>query len=303
MSPFSLVLAVIIPAVLMLAYGLIKTGRQVSREALWAGFLGGLIVAVALIGWETAIAWVLPLNRLPPLGGAAGQAFFIAAIPEEGAKFCALLLVIRRFVYLGDVPDTILAALGVALGFAVAENAGYVIHAYAASAIAGGVIALLRSVTAVPEHVAFGLTMGALIAGTRGGGHGDVPENPGRMALALVLPIVMHGAYDFLLMAHARLPSAGWTIQWLPIVMAISLLSAILLCNNVLRHAAGIDRMAALGAAAPATLGCFLLLLGLLMVGLVLLVPVPPVQQALTVYCVVPLLLGLDLLGTFFYRP
>jgi RsiW-degrading membrane proteinase PrsW (M82 family) len=302
MSPFSVILIVIVPGLLLLAYGLIKTRKPMSREGLWAGFLAGILVAMALIAWEMAIAWVLPLHRLPPLAGAAAQAVLVAAIPEEGAKFCTLLLVIRRYVYHGDVSDTILAALGIALGFAVMEDAAYVIRASSVSTIGGGVVGLLRSVTAVPEHVVFGLTMGALVAASGGGGHADSPGSPWRLVLALVVPVAMHGAYDFLLMARAHDPAAVWTIRLLPLVMAVSVISAILLCGHVLKRAAWIDRTASSGPAAPGLLGCFLLLLGLLMVGLMLIVPSLPAQQTLAVYCVVPLLFGLDLVWAAYSR-
>jgi RsiW-degrading membrane proteinase PrsW (M82 family) len=298
LSLSNLVLILVIPALLLLGYGQIKTGQHLSHEGLWAGFVGGLLVGIALIAWEMVITRVLPLNRLSPLGHAAGQAFLIAAIPEELGKFLALLLVIRQFVTTGDVGGTILAALGVALGFALTENALYVILASSISMIGGGMIGLMRSITAVPEHAIFGLTMGALIAGTSGGGHGDVPGNSWRLAPALIVPIVMHGTYDFLHMAQARSPTAAWTIQSVPLVMAVSVLSAILLCNHVLRRAARSEWIPPPTAAAPAILGCFFVVIGLLMVGFMLVVSALPIKQALAAFCVMPLMLGLDLMWT-----
>ena len=303
MGPYSFFFSVIVPGLLMLAYGLIKTRKPLASEALWAGFLAGLLVAMGLMAGELGIARLLPLDHLPPLAKAGARAVLVAAIPEEGVKFCALLLVIRRYVYPDDAAATIIAALGVALGFAVMEDAFYVLRAFSVSAIGGSMVAVGRALTAVPGHVVFGLTMGALVAAARGGGHAELTENPVELVPALLLPVVMHGAYDFLLMAHNRLdPTTFWTVRLVPLVMAASVLSAILLCNVVLRHAARFDHPGPEAPRAPAWLGCFFVVLGLLMVWLMLDLPALQLQQALAMFCVVPLLFGLDLMWTAFGR-
>jgi RsiW-degrading membrane proteinase PrsW (M82 family) len=133
MYPLSLAMAVIVPALLLLEYGLIKTRRPLLGEGLWGGFVSGVAVGVAVIAWELAFSWLLPLENLPPVPAAAGHALLIAALPEEALKYGATLLVARRFVYPGNVADVILTALGVAVGFAVAEDASYVINASAAT--------------------------------------------------------------------------------------------------------------------------------------------------------------------------
>lgn len=159
----SLALAVVVPARLLLAYGLIKTRRGLLDEALWAGLIGGIAVGVCVIAWELALEWLLPLHNLPPAADAAGHALLIAALPEEGLKFGATLLVVRRFVHPGDVPDVIRAPLAVALGFAVTEDTGYLISAPDADPLSMGVVAIVRSLSAVPLHAICGLAMGALI--------------------------------------------------------------------------------------------------------------------------------------------
>ena len=252
---------------------------------------------------------MLPLAHLAPLAKAAAKATLVAAGPEEGLKFLALLLVIRRYVYPDDAAATILAALGVALGFALMEDSLYVISAFSASAVGGSIVALMRALTAVPGHMVFGLTMGALIAATRGGGHAELTRNPVELLPALMIPVIMHGSYDFLLMAHDTLMAAHasqaaseWTIQWVPIVMACSVLTAILLCNHMLAYAARYDKPVYEAPSGPAWLGGFLLILGLLMVWLMLEIPVLHFQHALALYCVVPLMFGLDLCWTAFER-
>ena len=205
---YSFFFSVLLPGLLALNYGLIKTRRPMKSEVLWAGFLAGLLVGICCLAVETVIDHVLPLAQMAPLARSAADATLVAAGPEEGLKFFALLLVIRRYVYPDDAAATILAALGVALGFALMEDSLYVISAFSASAVGGSLVALMRALTAVPEHVVFGLTMGALIAVTRGGGHAELTKNSSELMPALLVPLIMHAGYDFLLMAHEALLKA-----------------------------------------------------------------------------------------------
>lgn len=293
----SLGLAVIVPALLLLAYGLIKTRRGLLGEALWAGFVGGIAVGVCVIAWEMLLEWLLPMRSLPPAADAAGHALLIAALPEEGLKFGATLLVVRRFVYLGDVADVILASLAVALGFAVTENAGYVISAPETGMLTMGVVAILRALSAVPLHAICGLAMGALIGSSLWNLETAPLASQLRLTAALLLPVSIHGAYDFLLMLHQRDPSLGWPLQWLPMVFAAAALVAIVLCNRTMRGArAWTDQTGQAGTAG--WLGCVLLLVGIALVLLMLVAPGAQAKQGLTVYCVVPLLLGLDMICT-----
>jgi RsiW-degrading membrane proteinase PrsW (M82 family) len=303
MHLLSLAVAVIVPALLLLAYGVIKTRRRVLRECLWAGFLAGVAVGVAVIAWELALGWLLPLDNLPPAADAAGHALLIAALPEEGLKFGATLLVIRRFVYPGDVPDVVLAALSVAVGFAVMEDAGYVISAAGETIGNGGLVALVRSVSAVPLHVVCGLAMGGLIGSAVWETHAAPGPSQWRLAMALLVPVLIHGGYDFLLMLRQREPDAAWTMQLLPLVIAVSTMAAIVLSNTALRAATHTEPYGSpRRAGAAAALGGFLLLIGLGLVAATLVAPGLLAQQALAVYCVVPLMFGLDLIWTALAR-
>jgi hypothetical protein len=67
MYPLSLAMAVIVPALLLVEYGLIKTRQPLLCEGLWGGFVAGVAVGVAVIAWELAFSWLLPLGNLPPV--------------------------------------------------------------------------------------------------------------------------------------------------------------------------------------------------------------------------------------------
>lgn len=302
MYPLSLAMAVIVPALLLVEYGLIKTRRPLLGEGLWGGFVAGVAVGVAVIAWELAFSWLLPLDNLPPVPAAAGHALLIAALPEEALKYGATLLVVRRFVYPGNVADVILTALGVAVGFAVAEDASYVINASVATGDAG-MVALVRSLSAVPVHVVCGLVMGGMIGPALWQQDMNPQSSQWRLAGALLLPVVIHGAYDFLLMLRQGDPDAVWTFQALPLLLALATMFGIGVSNHALRTASDAEHSALpTRAGAAAAIGVFLLLVGLSLVGLTLLARDLLIQQSLAVYCVVPLLFGLDMLWTALTR-
>ena len=298
MSPLGLLVSIVVPALLLLGYGAIKMQSSLLREGLWAGFLAGIGIALALAFWEMALDWLLPLGRLPPIAGAAGHAVLVAALPEEGAKFCVLLLIVRSWIRIGDTRDTILASLGVALGYAAMEDAAYIGRALMQDSVEGTLIAMLRALSAMPEHGICGLTMGALTALAYQGLRVSTP----RLIPALLVPLALHAGYDFLLMLRDLAPDQVWTSRMMPMLMAASAVLAILLCNLALQRASDTVRAAGGGVRAPAILGSTLLALGLLLAGAMLVQDDLLTQQVLALYCVVPLLFGLDLLATAFGR-
>jgi hypothetical protein len=108
------------------------------------------------------------------------------------------------------------------LRVAVMENASCVIRASTVSLTSGGIVALVRSVSAVPLHVTCDLAMGGLAAAAMR--HFDYRGQTITLRLvpALLVPTCIHAAYDFLLMLRRRDPSAAWTLRALPLVMAAS---------------------------------------------------------------------------------
>jgi RsiW-degrading membrane proteinase PrsW (M82 family) len=196
MIPFLLILSVL-PSVLILLY--IYRRDKYEQEPLGlllkAFGLGTLSAICVLVLFEIA-GFFIPIT--PNTGNhfldAFLEAFFIAAIPEECLKFLMLYLLIWKNRNFDERFDGIIYSVFVSLGFATLENIIYVLQS-------GVGVAIMRALTAVPAHALFGVAMGFYFSYAK-----FLPERQNKyLALCVVLPVVLHGIYDFILMWQAKL--------------------------------------------------------------------------------------------------
>jgi hypothetical protein len=208
-----------------------KTNGRWETPTLWIGLGAGAAMGIVAVVIELWLTRALQIKETPTLGSAAYQAFAIAAIPEEVVKFIALLAITIVYLEGRRLQDVLLVAVGIGMGFAGLENIAYV-----AGSRAWELTAIIRAVSAVPTHGVLALTMGALVIAT-------VLNEGNRwlgLTLALVVPILLHGAYDTLLMISD--PGAKvWAFPATVVVMTLSGVVAVVLCNMVLPQAAALD--------------------------------------------------------------
>ena len=128
--------------------------------------------------------------------------FVIVAFSEEGAKYFMLRRRTWNHPEFNCQYDGVLYALFVSLGFALWENISYVLQY-------GFSTALIRAFTAIPGHACFGIFMGVFY------GRAKKASNQGDSALAtlftvlsIVVPALLHGAYDFI--ASMDSVRSGW---------------------------------------------------------------------------------------------
>ena len=133
---------------------------------------------------------MVPGKAYTGLASAAWNAFVVAALTEELFKFIALYLLIWKNRHFNEKFDGIVYACFISLGFAGIENILYVTD--------GGIsVGITRAFTAIPAHALFGVLMGYQFGLAR-----FYPkERAWRLFLALWLPIMLHGIYDFILMS------------------------------------------------------------------------------------------------------
>ena len=154
----------------------------------------GIIIVIPVIFMERLLLILMP--PAGKVGEAAYHAFVVAGMTEELFKFLALYLLVWKSPSFNEKFDGIVYAVFVALGFAGVENVIYVLE--------GGMqTAITRALTAVPAHAIFGITMGYYL----GIAHMYKELRGNYLARALLVPVILHGIYDFILMVEI-----GWLL-------------------------------------------------------------------------------------------
>jgi RsiW-degrading membrane proteinase PrsW (M82 family) len=229
--------AAIVPPLLILAYGIRKTGADWRSEAIWSAFFLGAVGSFGALGVELGIGQLDFLGGSFPIIGSASMAVFVAAVPEETVKFFVLVILAEKHVDVRRFQDVIVLGLAVSLGFATLENFFYVI-----SVGDWRMTAALRALTSVPGHGLDGLAMGVLLVSARLDGiRGHGIKELWSARSALLVPVLLHAAYDFpLFVVKQGIAKIWFGAAWL-MVLAISSIVVIKLFNQVLARAASAD--------------------------------------------------------------
>lgn len=159
-------------------------------------FLYGMIstaVTFVLLPFTEALGDLIVLNDTA-LSVAFKQAFFSAALPEEGAKLLMLWLLLRNNPYFDERFDGIVYAVCVGMGFAAVENVLYLFNNYDSWLSVG----IVRALFAVPGHFFDAVIMGYYYSHY----HFGTRRNPSTKALILAAPVVAHGIYDGILFSY-----------------------------------------------------------------------------------------------------
>jgi len=178
------------PVLILLFY--IYLRDKYDREPLWLlakGVLAGIIITAPVIFTEAFLDARNPFPADAP-GSAAWQAFIVAGLTEEAFKLLAVMMVFWRSRAFNERFDGIVYAVFVSLGFAAVENILYVSQG-------GTSVGVMRAFTSVPGHAAFGVIMGYYLGRARL----EQKLRPSRLLLALLMPVLFHGTYNFLLLA------------------------------------------------------------------------------------------------------
>ena len=129
------------------------------------------------------------------------SAFLEAGIPEELSKFLIFMIFIWRDKNFDEYFDGIIYATFIGLGFACVENIEYV-FSY------GFQTGVVRALLSVPGHFLFGVVMGYFLSMAK-----FHPEKRSTYLWSgLLLAMLAHGLFDWLLMVASVLPIVGGII-------------------------------------------------------------------------------------------
>ena len=198
-----LILAAIVPALALLTLVYRKDHLETESPALLLRlvYMGIVSTTFAKLLERAGILLLNGIFRQETLLYDVLLYFGVVAFAEEGAKYALL----RRTTWLSPEFncrfDGVVYAAFVSLGFALWENIGYVL-------MNGLSTALLRAVTAVPGHACFGVYMGCWYAqAAMLAREGDEARSRSMRVMAVVVPALLHGAYDFLATMTAHISS------------------------------------------------------------------------------------------------
>jgi len=196
-----LIAAAVIPAVALLYY--VYRADTVEKEPplllLRLVLLGILSTAAAKLLEYAGVFILNAVFRRESFLYLALLYFGVVGFAEEGSKYALLKRATWNSPHFNCRFDGVVYSVFVSLGFALWENIGYV--------LANGFgTALIRALTAVPGHACFGVFMGCWYSQARWlENRGDAAAAHSMRVLTVVLPALLHGAYDFLASATPRI--------------------------------------------------------------------------------------------------
>jgi protease PrsW len=140
------------------------------------------------------------------IGNIFVQSFFVVAFLEEFFKWFIFLYVIYQHTQFDAHYDGIVYAVSISLGFATIENILYLF-------VNGIEYALSRAIFPVSSHALFGVIMGYYF----GKAKMNQVNKTGNIILALIIPIALHGIYNFILIYVTE----NWALFVIPFMILL----------------------------------------------------------------------------------
>lgn len=183
---FSIITAAVAPGLSLLTYLYLKDKYEAEPiHMVIRIFLLGILLVVPILVLQRGVELWLG-------DGMFIKAFLQAASIEEMIKWFVLFHVIYNHTEFDEPYDGILYAGAISLGFATTENLLYSIFMPADFSVM-----LLRALLPVSGHALFGVIMGYYM------GRAKFSQGKDRrlyLVLSLLLPIIMHGAFDWIIL-------------------------------------------------------------------------------------------------------
>lgn len=187
---FSILTAAVAPGISLLAYLYLKDRYESEPiHMVVRMFLLGMLIVIPIVVIQRGLE--LWLGEHPFL-----FAFVESAGIEEIVKWFVLYHMIYNHTEFDEPYDGIVYAASISLGFATLEN---VMYAVLSPATFGTLI--MRALLPVSGHALFGVAMGYYLGKAK-----FAPKKQVRkyLAIALLLPLLLHGVYDYIMLSYAK---------------------------------------------------------------------------------------------------
>ena len=216
-----LIAAAVLPAIFLLVK--VYRSDRIEKETpylIWRLVLGGVISTFFALVSERLFGTLL--SSLVPRTSKAYNVllyFGVVAISEELSEELSKFVLLKKRTWRNPefncLFDGVVYATAVSLGFALWENISYV-------TMYGFTTALVRAVTAVPGHACFGVSNDYM---------GNKERSSFFNVLAVVVPVLLHGAYDYI--ASMEVQDFSWTF----IIFVVALFAvSFLLVNRMAKN-------------------------------------------------------------------
>jgi len=180
-----------LPGLLILTYFIFSDRFKEPKKVIITTFILGVVIGYPAGYLNYYIEQIFSNGNI--INDALVGGAFAGALVEEILKFLILYFYIFKHKEFNEPMDAIVYGIVVSLGFALNENYDYVYNFAEQFKATSWEIALARSYSAIPMHAACGVIMGFYF------GQNYFIEQGRSFSLALIVPIIIHGSYNFLL--------------------------------------------------------------------------------------------------------
>ncbi len=194
-----LICASLFPAVFLIARAWMLDKHEPEPITVVASVvIVGLVLPLIAYWPEMLMSRLIAALHLSTTATGLLDAFFVAGLIEELAKLALFMAMIWPNANFNEPFDGMIYAVAIAMGFAGLENILYVmIRWFGDDAASAWAVVQARSLLAVPQHAICGMFMGYFLGLAKFTTHRKTRLQ--MLALALVVPFLLHGIYDAIL--------------------------------------------------------------------------------------------------------
>lgn len=195
----ALLFAATMPVILILLYVYHKDKNKEPLALLIKLFLSGFLACFLVVIISDILKMIFPFMTIEnkTIFETLLYSFIGVALVEETCKWLMVMLVGYTQNDFDETFDILIYSVFVSLGFAFIENIIYVISIQSLRT------ALMRAISAVPSHACDAVFMGYFLSIAKQKATNKRREQEKKyMILSIIVPTLLHGFYDFLIMAN-----------------------------------------------------------------------------------------------------